>query len=71
MVRRALQSGLILGLLVAFSGVADARGGGGGGGGGGGRRRASKGNRGAAQAAAVLDGAVRRDNVRRARIVGR
>lgn len=70
MARRLLLATFTLGLLVVFSGVADARGGGGGGGGGG-RRRASKSAKAATQGAALLDDAVRRDNVRRARLLGR
>lgn len=68
--RRSVRASFILALLVLTAGYADARGGGGGGGGGGGRRRAQKGSKGASQVAAILDGAVRRDNVRRARRLG-
>lgn len=64
--RRTLRASLFLVLLAVTAGVADARGGGMGGGGGG-RRRATKGAKGASQAAAILDGAVRRDNLRRSR----
>lgn len=68
--RRALSAFVALTLLAFVAGTADARGGGGvGGGGGGGRRRATKGQKGASQAAAILDAAVRRDNVRRSRLV--
>lgn len=64
--RRTLRASLFLVLLAVTAGVADARGGGMGGGGGG-RRRATKGAKGASQAAAILDGAIRRDNLRRSR----
>lgn len=64
--RRTLRVSLFLVLLAVTAGVADARGGGMGGGGGG-RRRATKGAKGASQAAAILDGAIRRDNLRRSR----
>ncbi len=68
--RRALRAFVSLLLLAFVAGTADARGGGGvGGGGGGGRRRATKGQKGASQAAAILDAAIRRDNVRRSRLV--
>jgi len=70
--RRALRGLVVLSLLAFVAGTADARGGGGkvgGAGGGGGRRRATKGQKGASQAAAILDAAVRRDNVRRSRLV--
>jgi hypothetical protein len=69
MARRLLLATFTLGLFAVFAGVADARGAGGGGGGG--RRRAGKSARAATQGAAILDEAVRRDNVRRARLLGR
>lgn len=66
--RRTVHAVLVLSLLAVTAGIADARGGGGmGGSGGGGRRRSVKGSKGASQVAAILDSAVRRDNVRRAR----
>lgn len=67
--RRSVRAVLVLSLLAVTAGIADARGGGGGmgGAGGGGRRRSVKGSKGASQVAAILDSAVRRDNVRRAR----
>lgn len=67
--RRTLRGSIFLVLLAVTAGVADARGGGMGGGGGGGRRRATKGSKGASQAAAILDTAIRRDNLRRSRLV--
>jgi len=67
--RRVLRTCVALALLAFVAGTADARGGGGGNAGGGGRRRAQKGQKGASQAAAILDAAVRRDNARRARLV--
>ena len=67
--RRALRIGIGVARRALGAGTADARGGGGMNAGGGGRRRATKGQKGASQAAAILDAAVRRDNVRRARLV--
>lgn len=61
--RHSLRGLLFLALVIATAGVADARGGGGG------RRRASKSARAGAQAASILDAAIRRDNVRRSRRV--
>ena len=66
--RRTFRGSIFLVLLAVTAGVADARGGGMGGGGGG-RRRATKGAKGASQAAAILDTAIRRDNLRRSRLI--
>ncbi len=71
MVRSTFRASICLVLLAMTAGLADARGGGGGGkgGGGGGRRRASKNAKSDSQSAAILDAAVRRDNLRRSRQV--